>query len=99
MGRIVYATFYDDTFSSTKIGSMCSMECSTEKFLLVKVNWGAEEDFERSRDGEVELSWVVKGEALTRLKKICNNAKTPNEVIQYLHELCFIRTSCRRQVN
>lgn len=52
----------------------------------MKVNWGAEEDFERSRDGEVELSWVVKGEALARLKKVCNNAKTPNDVIQYLHE-------------
>ena len=47
----------------------------------MKVNWGAEEDYERSRDGEVELAWVVKGEALARLKKICNNAKTPNDVV------------------
>lgn len=75
--------FYEDTSS---IGSLCAIECSEERFLLVKVNWGAEEDFERSRDGEVELSWVVKDEALARLKKICNNAKTPEDVIQYLHE-------------
>ena len=75
--------FYEDT---SPIGSMCAIECSEERFLLVKVNWGAEEDYERSRDGEVELSWVVKGEALARLKKICNNAKTPDELIQYLHE-------------
>ena len=77
------ATFYRDI---TPIGSLCAIECSEERFLLVKVNWGAEEDFERSRDGEVELSWVVKDGALTRLKKICNNAKNPNEIIQYLHE-------------
>lgn len=52
----------------------------------MKVKWGAEEDFERSRDGEVEMTWSVSGEALARLKKICNNAKTPNDVVQYLHE-------------
>ncbi len=77
------ATFYRNI---TPIGSLYAIECSEERFLLVKVNWGAEEDYERSRDGEVELSWVVKGEALAQLKKICNNAKTPNDVIQYLHE-------------
>lgn len=77
------ATFYEDTSS---IGSMCAIECSEERFLLVKVNWGAEEDYERSRDGEVEMTWSVSGEALARLKKICNNAKTPNDVVQYLHE-------------
>ena len=80
---IATATFYEDT---SQIGSLCVIECSEERFLLVKVNWGAEEDFERSRDGEVELSWVVKGEALAQLKKICNNAKTSDELIQYLHE-------------
>ena len=66
------ATFYEDTSS---IGSLCAIECSEERFLLVKVKWGAEEDFERSRDGEVEMTWSVSGEALARLKKICNNAK------------------------
>ena len=80
---IATTTFYEDI---SPVGFMCAMECSEERFLLVKVNWGAEDDFERNRDGEVELSWVVKGEALARLKKICNNAKTPEDVIQYLHE-------------
>lgn len=80
---IVTAKFYEDT---DPIGSMCAIECSEDRFLLVKLNWGAEEDFERSKDGEVELSWVIKGEALAQLKKICNNAKTPDEVIQYLHK-------------
>ena len=56
---IATATFYEDTSS---IGSLCAIECSEESFILVKVYWGAEEDFERSRDGEVELSWVVKDE-------------------------------------
>lgn len=91
------ATFYEDT---GKIGSLCAIECSEESFILVKVNWGAEEDYERSRDGEVELSWVVKGEALARLKKICNNAKTPNDIIQYLHErfASFGRHACNQLI-
>ncbi len=80
---IATATYYEDT---SLFGSLCAIDCSEERFRLVKVNWGAEEDYERSRDGEVELSWVVNGGALVRLKKICNNAKTQDEVIQYLYE-------------
>ena len=80
---IATATYYEDT---SQFGSLCAIECSEERFLLVKVNWGAEEDYERSRDGEVELSWSVSGEALARLKTICNNAKTPQEVVDYLYQ-------------
>ena len=64
---IATTTFYEDT---TPIGSMYAIECSEERFHLVKLNLGAGEEFERSRDGEVELSRVVKGEALARLKKM-----------------------------
>ena len=80
-----YATFYNDTLSSPPMGSSCLIECDSDSFRLVKTNWGAEEDYERSRDGEVEMTWSISGEALARLKKICNNAKTPQEVINYLH--------------
>lgn len=75
--------FYEDT---GKIGSLCFIECQEDKFCLVKVNWGATEDYERNRDGEVELIWGVREEALTRLKKICNNSKTPDDVVRYLYE-------------
>ena len=83
---IVYAsaTFYDD--APAKIGSMTCIECYEDAFRVVKLNWGAEEDYERNKDGEVELNWTIKGEALERLKKTCNNANTQDAVVDYLKE-------------
>lgn len=83
---IVYAsaTFYDD--APNQIGSMACIECYEEVFRVVKLNWGAEDDYERNKEGEVELNWTIQGEALERLKKICNNAKTPDAVVDYLKE-------------
>lgn len=78
------AKFYDDGLA--KIGSMTCIECYEDAFHVVKLNWGAPEDYERNKDGEVEMSWTVKGEALERLKKTCNNAKTPEAVVEYLRE-------------
>lgn len=78
------ATLYDDT--PKMIGSMVCVECYENAFHIEKLNWGAEEDYERNRKGEVEQSWTVKGEALESLKKSCNNAKTPEEVVEYLKE-------------
>ena len=80
------ATFYEDTGTSSKACSMCFIECDEEIFRLVKLNWGAEEDYERSCDGEVEMIWGVQGEYLTRLKEICNNSKTSDDVVRYLYE-------------
>jgi len=77
------ATFYEDTSS---IGSKCVIRCDAEAFRIIKLNWGALEDYERDRDGEVELSWTVQGEALTKLMKICNNANTHRDVIDYLYQ-------------
>ena len=39
------------------VGSMFAIGYQDEKFYMVKVYWGAEEDYERSRDGEVEMNW------------------------------------------
>ena len=78
------AEFYDD--APAKVGSMACIECYEDVFLVAKLNWGAEEDYERSRDGEVEMSWRVVGASLERLKKTCNNAKTPEAVVEYLKE-------------
>ena len=63
---IATATFFEDT---APIGSLCAIGCDELTFRLVKLNWGAEEDYERSREGEVEMTWSVSGEALARLKK------------------------------
>ena len=78
------AKFYDD--APAEMGSMTCIECYEDYFSLVKLNWGAPDDYERSKDGEVELIWTVRDEALERLKKTCNNAKTPEAVVQYLKE-------------
>ena len=75
--------FYKD---EQPVGSMCFIECSDSAFRVVKLSWGAPEDFERNHDGEVEMSWTIQGEALARLMKTCNSAKTPIDVIDYLHE-------------
>lgn len=94
---IATATFFEDT---APIGSLCAIGCDELTFRLVKLNWGAEEDYERSREGEVEMTWSVSGEVLARLKKICNNAKTPNDVIRYLHErfASLERQSCDKLI-
>jgi hypothetical protein len=78
------AEFYDD--APVRVGSMVCIECYEDVFQVVKLNWGAEEDYERSRNGEVEMSWRVIGDALERLKKTCNNAKTPEDVVEYLKQ-------------
>lgn len=75
--------FYEDT---GEIGSMCFVECREDAFCLTKINWGAPEDYERQLDREVELIWGVRGDSLIRLKKICNNSKTPDDVVRYLYE-------------
>lgn len=82
----ISVSFYDDTVSSPKIGSSCSIVCDAKAFRIVKLNWGAPEDYERNRDGEVEMNWTIHGEALERLMNICNNAKTHKDVIDYLYQ-------------
>lgn len=81
-----FATFYNDILSSSKVGSSCGIVCSSDSFHIIKTNWGAPEDFERNRDGEVELSWSIIGDALKRLMNTCNNAKTPKQVVDYLYK-------------
>lgn len=84
MREYASAEFYDD--APARVGSMACIECYEDVFQVVKLNWGAEADYERNRDGEVEMSWRVLGDALERLKKTCNNAKTQDAVVEYLKE-------------
>ena len=50
--------FQDDTSEGRKdMGTLLFAGYADEKFYMVKVNWGAEEDFRRSQSGEVEKSW------------------------------------------
>lgn len=81
-----FATFYDDILSSSKVGSSCGIVCSSDSFHIIKTNWGAEEDFERNSSGVVEQCWSIQGDDLIHLSKICNNAKTPDQVVKYLYQ-------------
>ena len=51
---------------------------------LTKIYYGADEDYARDRDGEVEMIWSVSSENLQKLKKVCQNAKTTQQVADYL---------------
>lgn len=75
--------FYDDTESSPQMGTLCFVECNDKIFRLNKVNWGAKEDYDRSSDGEVELSWTVDGEDYVRLKKVCSSS-SPDQLVQFM---------------
>lgn len=57
------------------VGSMFAIGYQDEKFYMVKVYWGAEEDYERSRDGEVEMNWYFDEE---NTKKIMLRTGTHN---------------------
>lgn len=51
--------FRDDAEKGkTDMGTLIAMEYGNGLFQLVKINWGAEEDYERSRDGIVEMYWL-----------------------------------------
>lgn len=58
-------TFHDD--GDKGIGTMLVIEFCDGKFSMEKVNWGTEEDVERSRDGEVEMTWIFDDENTQKL--------------------------------
>lgn len=49
------------------IGTMLAIAYDNGKFSMVKVNWGTEVDYERSRDGEVEMNWYFDEENTKKL--------------------------------
>lgn len=51
-------TFRNDAEKGkTDMGTLIAMEYDDGLFQLVKIYWGAEEDYERSRNGIVEMYW------------------------------------------
>lgn len=79
-------TFHDDVADGyVDEGTMLAIEYRCEKFYMVKVYWGAEEDWERSRDGEVEMNWRFDEE---NTKKIMLRTGTHNaeEMMQAMYE-------------
>ena len=79
-------TFHDDAADGhVDEGTLLAIEYRDEKFYMVKVYWGAEEDWERSRDGEVEMNWCFDEE---NTKKIMLRTGTHNakEMMQAMYE-------------
>lgn len=51
-------TFQDDSWDKrASMGTLLVAGFLNGKFYMVKTNWGAEDDYARSREGEVEMNW------------------------------------------
>lgn len=70
-----YSIKFRDDAADSRVGTMFAIGYQDEKFYMVKLNWGAEEDWERSRDGEVEMTWSFDEE---NTKKIMLRTGTHN---------------------
>ena len=50
--------FNDDLeIGRIEVGTLFAIGYQDEKFYIVKINWGTEWDWERSRNGKMEMSW------------------------------------------
>lgn len=79
-------TFHDDAADgSVEEGTMFAIEFRDGSFSMVKVYWGAVEDWERSSDGEVEMNWYFDEE---NTKKIMLRTGTHNakDMMQAMYE-------------
>lgn len=60
--------FRDDAENgNVDMGTLIAIHYDDGIFQIVKVNWGAEEDYERSRSGEVEMNWYFDEENTKKL--------------------------------
>lgn len=79
-------TFHDDAAGGrVDEGTLLTIEYLNGKFYMVKVNWGAEEDWERSRDGEVEMNWCF-DEENTRKIMLRTGTHNAKEMMQAMYE-------------
>lgn len=79
-------TFHDDAAGGrVDEGTLLTIEYLNEKFCMVKVSWGAEEDWERSRDGEVEMNWCF-DEENTRKIMLRTGTHNAKEMMQAMYE-------------
>ncbi len=79
-------TFHDDAAGGrVDEGTLLTIEYLNGKFYMVKVNWGTEEDWERSRDGEVEMNWCF-DEENTRKIMLRTGTHNAKEMMQAMYE-------------
>lgn len=79
--------FRDDAANDpkVKIGSMIAIEYHNGRLSMVRVNWGDDEDWERSRDGEVELNWMFDEENTKKMMRL-TGTNTGKSLINVLYE-------------
>ena len=79
-------TFHDDAADGrVDEGTLLTIEYRDEKFYIVKVYWGTEEDWERSRDGEVEMNWCF-DEENTRKIMLRTGTHNAKEMMRAMYE-------------
>ena len=67
-----------------KVGTLIILSYRHKKLDMQKINWGAEEDFERSRDGRVEMNWDL-DEANTQKLMTLMKARSGKELIYKMY--------------
>ena len=63
-----------------EVGSLIILAYRHKKFDMQKINWGAEIDFERSRNGRVEMNWDL-DEANTQKLMTLMKARSGKELL------------------
>lgn len=82
--------FRDDAENgNVEVGTLFAIGYQDGKFYMVKLNWGAEEDCERSKDRKVEMNWCFDEENTKRimLRTGTHNVK---DMMQTIYE-CFCK--------
>lgn len=67
-----------------KVGTLIILSYRHKKLDMQKINWGAEEDFKRSRDGRVEMNWDL-DEANTQKLMTLMKARSGKELIYKMY--------------
>lgn len=79
--EIYYATLWEE--GTNAMGSKIIIDYSGEKFIIVKVFWGNEVDYEYSSDGEVEMNWCF-DEENTRKLMLRMGVRTGKDLIEVM---------------
>ena len=79
--------FRDDAIKdpNIKVGVMIAIEYNSDRFSLVRVNWGPEEEWECPMDGAVEQRWLFCEEETRKLMRL-TGASNGKELIRAIHD-------------
>lgn len=85
--------FYNDLNSTDenkrRVGSSFRMNCTNDRLMLMVNYWGAEMDYKLRDDGFIEMIYSVRADEFSKLKELCDNAKTSKDIVTYLYKRFF----------